>query len=85
MLPYRGAAPVSLEEVQCVYVSTRRSPPPQGGERASSAVSLISPPPALPPSASYVVSHWLSEASGCPGKDTEDLYDVQYLWCIQGL
>lgn len=52
-------------------MSRRRSPPPQGGERASSAVSLVSPPPALPPSASYVVSHWLSGASGCPGKDTK--------------
>lgn len=59
-----------------MYVSRRRSPPPQGGEHASSAASLASLPPALFPSASYVVFHWFSGASGCPEKDTKHLYNV---------
>lgn len=77
MLPYGGSSSLPGEgSVYCMYKSRTRSPPPRGGERASSAASLVFPPPALSPSASYVVSHWLSAASGCPRKDTEDLYDV---------
>ena len=77
-----GAAAVSLEEVWCRCVSRRRSPPPQGGEHASSAVSLVFPPHALLPSASCIVSRWFCAASGCPGKDTEELSDVRQSWCI---
>lgn len=84
MLPYGGSSNLPGEgEVYCMLKSMTRSPPPQGGERASSAVSLVSPPPALSLSASYVVSHWPSAASGYPRKDTEDLHDTLYLWCIQ--
>lgn len=75
-LPYGGSTSLPGRDPVCACVPRRRSPPPQGGERASSAVSLVFPPPAPPPSASYVVSHWLSAASGCPGKDTEDMRDV---------
>lgn len=73
---HRGAALISLAEIRCGYETRRRSPPPQGGERASSAVSLVFPPHALTPSASYVVSHWLTAASGCPVKHTVESTDT---------
>lgn len=70
---HRGAAAVNMYRVQCIDVSTRRSPPPQGGERVSSAAPSASPPPSQPPSAFYVVSHWFSGAFCCPGNDAEQL------------
>lgn len=72
MPPYGGSSSLPGEGVvYCTYKSKTRSPPPRGGEPVSLAVSLVSPPPVASPSASYVVSHWLSAASGYPGKDTE--------------